>query len=164
MTLKNGFGMLVSQPVWKQFSPWRRFFIPWRKVEQGLFSNRNIGAICLNIYFLLSTSSSGLAVRMSCRFIYFHKFNCTDLGLQLGDPASGIWHLASGIWHLASGIWHLASGTTHWFVAVSLLIFYIFFGTYPGGEGNRINRRGSEPCSKLSPEGGGLRIWNRWGC
>ena len=76
---------------------------------------------------------------MSCRFIFFHKFNCTDLGLQLGDPASGIWHVASG--------------TTHWFVAVSLLIFYIFFGTYPGGEGKRINRRGSEPCSKLSRGG-----------
>ena len=34
------------------------------------------------IYFFIS-----LPQRTFCRLIFFYKFNCTDLGLQLGDPA-----------------------------------------------------------------------------
>ena len=45
-----------------------------------------------------------LAVRISLRFIFFYKFNCTDPGLQLGDPAPLIGLL----------------------IAVDLLTFYIF--------------------------------------
>ena len=40
-----------------------------------------------------------LAVRISCRFIFFYKFNCTDPGLQLVDLAPLISLLLWFCWH-----------------------------------------------------------------
>ena len=47
--------------------------------EEGLSSNRNIGQF---VYFFIALPQGSV-----CRFIFFYKFNCTDPGLQLGDPA-----------------------------------------------------------------------------
>ena len=69
--------------------------------EEGFLSTEEkLNKVCfqtefVQIYifgFILLSTSTGLAVRMSCRVIFFHKLNCTDLGLQLRDPASGIRH------------------------------------------------------------------------
>ena len=139
MTLKNGFGCWFPNRFENNLAPEEGFSIPWRKVEHGLFSNRNIGHLFKYIYFcfiLSSTSWSGLAVRMSCRFIFFYKFNCTDLGLQLGDPAPLIGLLLWTCW------------------------YFIYFGTYPGGKGNRLNRCGSERRSKPSIQRRVLFNWN----
>ena len=75
--------------------------------EEGLFSNRNVRQICLNIYFLFYSFVYFFIVMRKgsvCRFIFLYKllFYCSR-------STSG------------------RSGTTHWFVAVDLLIFYIFW-------------------------------------
>ena len=111
-------------------APEEGFLSPEEKSNKVCFQTDR--TIYLHIYFfgyiLFSTSSSGLAVRMSCRFIFFYKFNCTDLGLQLGDPAPLI------------GL----------FFGCGLAdILYILVPTW-GGKGNRLNHRGSEPRSKPS--------------
>ena len=56
---------------------------------EGLFSNRTIGQICLNIYFcfiLLFTSPSPCLKDHSAVFTFSASFYCTNRGIQLGDP------------------------------------------------------------------------------
>ena len=53
-------------------------------------SNQNIGQICLNIYFLFFSFVYffiALPYGSVCQFIFSTSYYCTDLGLQLADPA-----------------------------------------------------------------------------
>lgn len=110
-------------------APEEGFFIPWRKVEQGLFSNRNIGRLFKYIYFLLYS------------FVYFfiRPRRKDQLPFHIFLQVQLHWSRSTT----------RRSNITHWFVAVALLTFYIFW-YLPGGKANRLNRRGSEPRSKPS--------------
>ena len=61
------------------------------------------GKICSTTYFcfiLLCTCSSPCRIKGSvCHVIFFYKFNCTDPGLQLGDPAPLIGLLLWTCWY-----------------------------------------------------------------
>ena len=57
---------------------------------EGLFSNRNIGQVRLNMYFcfiLLFTSSSPCRKDQFAVLCFSTSYYSTDPGLQLGDPA-----------------------------------------------------------------------------
>ena len=63
--------------------------------------------VCLNIYIFLFYSFVyffiALPLGSVCRFIFFYKFNRTDPGLQLGDPAPLIGLLLWTCWHCTHG-------------------------------------------------------------
>ena len=62
------------------------------------------------VYFFIALPQGSV-----CRFIFFYKFNCTDPGLQLRDPAPLIGLLLWTFWHFTYfGIYftYLGSPTT----------------------------------------------------
>ena len=68
--------------------------------------------VCLNIYIFLFYSFVYLFIALPlgsvCRFIFFYEFNCTDSGLQLGDPAPLIGLLLWTCWHFTQ-VYRLAT-------------------------------------------------------